>query len=164
MGGGMPRSARRYFLRGWRCATLRLLLETHWGLSVTKRRDCTAGSLLERVHKRLLRTKATLDQDLRIRLQGLFDARGLVCTDDGIAWKATALVSYLAARMALTVKPVRLGRLLNQVFLGGADVNDLLLACIRHSKELLKVERPAIACKCGCAFLYLSADMARRLE
>ena len=66
--------------------------------------------------------------------------------------------------MALTGKPGRLGGLLDQVFFGGADVNDLLLACIGHSQELLKVERLAIACKCGRALLYLGADVARRLE
>ena len=114
---------------------------------MTERRDCTAGSLLGRESKRLLRTKATLDQDLRIGLQRLLDARVLIRTGDGIAWKSTAAVSYLAALMTLTVKPIRLGRLLNQVFLRGADVNYLLLACIWLGKELLKVEWPAIACK-----------------
>ena len=98
------------------------------------------------MHKRLLRTKATLNQDLRIGFQRLFDARVLIRTDDGIARKRAALVSCLAA-LALTVQPIRLGRLLDQVFLGGADVDDLLLACIRLRKELLKAERLAIACE-----------------
>ena len=61
-------------------------------------------------------------------------------------WESTALVSYLVA-LALTIKPIRHGRLLNQVFVGGAYVNYLLLACIRHIKDLLKVERLTIACK-----------------
>ena len=76
--------------------------------------------------------------------------------------ESAALVSYLAA-LALTI-PIRLGRLLDQVLLGGADVNYLLLACVRQIEELLKVEVLAITRKRGSPVVYLGAGMAGRLQ